>query len=124
MASVVACHIEQEGSSTPGRCWWDARVSLEVLGQPVQERKSRCGHGGLLSVLQSSEMPFQARCISFPTCLSLAWIRGLGAHQAKQLGMESLQETQHFPLASLVVFTFLLSVCSHLYWQPSLPARC
>lgn len=45
MASVVACHIEQESSSTPGRCWWDARVSLEVLGQPVQERKSRCGHG-------------------------------------------------------------------------------
>ena len=45
MASVVACHVEQENSSTPGHCWCDARVSLEVLGQLVQERKSRCGYG-------------------------------------------------------------------------------
>lgn len=77
----------------------------------------------LWSVLQCSEMCFQARGISFPTCLSLCLIRGLGVHQAKQPAMESLQETQCFPLAFPVVFTFFLSVCSNFYWQPSLPVR-
>jgi len=44
MASVVACYVEQENSSTTGHCWCDARVSLEVTGQQAQERKSRCGY--------------------------------------------------------------------------------
>lgn len=66
---------------------------------------------------------FQLRGISFPTYLSMSLIRGLGAHQAKQMGIGSLQKTQHFPLAFPVVFTFLCSVCSHMYWQPSLLAR-
>lgn len=42
----------------------------------------------------------QLRDISFPTCLSLGSIGGLGVHGTKQLRMESVQEIQHFPLAS------------------------
>lgn len=88
-------------------------------------RRERRGVGvpALWSVLQCSEMCFQARGIPFPPCLPLCLIRGLGVHQAKQAGMESLQETQHFPLASPVAFTFFLSLCSNFYWQPSLPVR-
>lgn len=44
MASMVACHIEQK-CSTPGHCWCDVGVSLEFLGQPLQERKKRCECG-------------------------------------------------------------------------------
>lgn len=80
--------------------------------------------GAFSSALHHSEMSFPVRGVSLPTCLSLGSIRGLGARRAKQTEMESLQETQHFPLASPAVFvTFLPSLCSHLLWQPSLPAR-
>lgn len=93
------------------------------LANHCKRERRGVGVAALWSVLQCSEMCFQARDISFPSCLSLCLIRGLGVHQAKQAGMENLQETQRFPLASPVVFTFFLSVCSNFYWQPSLPAR-
>lgn len=41
-ASGVAFHLKQN-CSTPGHCWCGVGVILEFLGQPLQERKKRCG---------------------------------------------------------------------------------
>lgn len=48
MASVVACHVERESSSTPGRCWCDAWRSL---ANRCKGERVGVGMGALLSVL-------------------------------------------------------------------------
>lgn len=58
MASMVACHIEQK-CSTPGHCWCDVGVSLEFLGQPLQERKKMCGCGCIVVGVNSA-----LKCVS------------------------------------------------------------
>lgn len=64
---MVACHTEQENSSTPAIAGVMLGSAWRYLANECKRERAGVGMGVFLSALQCSDMSFQVRCISFPT---------------------------------------------------------